>query len=101
MPFALIFAGALLIASGINGKSGQLFTLVKGDIEGGYIYWMFSILVIGALGYSEDLKPLSRAFMALVLVVLVLKAGNPLKNSGGGLFAQLQAGLAASPSSNQ
>lgn len=98
MPFALIFAGALLIAAGINGQSGQLFTLVKGDIEAGYIYWMFSILVIGALGYVEDLKPLSRAFMALVLVVLILKAGNPVSGQGG-LFSQLQAGLQANPNS--
>lgn len=96
MPFALLFAAALLIASGINGQSKQLFTLVKGDIEGGYIYWMFSILIIGALGYIEELKPLSRAFMALVLVVLILKAGNPVSGQGG-LFAQLQAGLKANP----
>lgn len=85
-----------MIAAGINGQSKTLFTLVKGDIEAGYIYWMFSILVIGALGYVSDLKPLSRAFMALVLVVLILKAGNPV-NGQGGLFAQLQAGLKANP----
>jgi hypothetical protein len=89
MPFVLLFIGALLLASGVNGQTKTLFTLVKGDIEAGYIYWIISILVIGALGYIDELRPISRAFMALVIVVLVLKAGNPL-SSNGGLFQSFQ-----------
>lgn len=103
MPFALLFVGALLIAAGVNGKSSDLFQLVKGDIESsngrtGYLYWMVSILVIGALGYIEELKPFSRAFMALVVVVLILKEGNP-QNPGGGFFQQLQQQLGVNPQS--
>jgi hypothetical protein len=106
MPFALLFVGIVLIAAGVNGKTSTLYQLVKGDIEGtngqtGYLVWMFSILVIGALGYVEGLKPISRAFMALVLVVLFLKEGNP-QNVGGGFFAEIQSqlfGPGSSPSS--
>jgi hypothetical protein len=96
MPFALIFAGLILVTAGVRGKSQELYTLVKGDVETGYIYWMFSILVLGALGYIEELKPFSRALMALVIVVLFLKAGNP-SGIGGGFFSQLNQGLAANP----
>lgn len=105
MPFALLFAGAILIAAGVNGQTSQLFTLVKGDIEGGngekgYIYWMTAILIIGAIGYVPDFKVLSRAFMALVLVVLFLKTGNPVSGSGG-FFEQFFGALGINPTSVQ
>ncbi len=105
MPFALLFAGAILIAAGINGQTTQLFTLVKGDIEGGngnegYVYWLSAILIIGAVGYIEDFKVLSRAFMALVLVVLFLKTGNPA-SGGGGFFEQFFEALGINPTSVQ
>lgn len=104
MPFALIFVGLILVTAGVRNKTGELYTLVKGDIESqpghpGYIYWLFSILVIGALGYIEELKGLSRAFMALIIVILFLKAGNP-SGIGGGFFSQLNQGLAANPNNS-
>lgn len=103
MPFALIFVGLILVTAGVRQKTGDLYTLVKGDIESssgqtGYLYWMVAILIIGAVGYIENLKPFSRAFMALVIVILFLKTGNPL-GTGGGFFAQFQAGLGSTPAS--
>jgi hypothetical protein len=96
MPFALIFVGAVLVAAGVRGKTSQLYTLVKGDIESdasrkGYIYWMVSILIIGSIGYIEELAPISRAFLALVLVVLLIGAGK--KN----FFSQFQQGISSNP----
>jgi hypothetical protein len=101
MPFALLFVGLILVTAGVRGKTSELYGLVKGDIENqpgraGFIYWLFSILVIGSLGYIDELKPISRAFMALVIVVLFLKAGNPT-GVGGGLFASLNQALKANP----
>lgn len=100
MPFVLIFIGSIMVAAGVRGKTTQLYTLVKGDIEGGdgtsgYIYWMLSILVIGAIGYIKDLEALSRAFLVLVIIVLLIGAGKR------GFFQQFNAALAQSPTSTQ
>lgn len=89
MPFAFILLGALFTISGVRGKSNDLFTLFKGEFTGenNFLYWLVSILLIGSLGYIPAMRPLSRAFLVLVLVVLVLKEGNP-NSSGGGFFSQ-------------
>ena len=94
MPFAFLIVGVVLVISGVRGTSQDLLTLVKGDFQGkgSYLNWMVAILLIGSLGYIESFKGFSRAFLALVLVVLVLKEGNP-KNGNGGFFQQFQTAL--------
>lgn len=87
MPFVLIIVGIVLVVASVRNTTDVLFTQVKGDFTGpnNFTYWMASILLIGAIGYIKPLQPLSRAFLVLVVVVLVL--------SHGGLFAQLNAQL--------
>ena len=77
MPFAFIIVGTMLVVSGVKGTSNDLFALVKGDFTGQhtFIYWAMSILILGSLGYIDELRPLSRAFLVLVLVVLILANG--------------------------
>lgn len=77
MPFAFIIVGLVMVISGVRGTSSYLLTLVKGDITGknGYLYWMVTILAVGAVGYIPSFKSVSRAFLTLILVVLVLKDG--------------------------
>lgn len=92
MPFAFIFVGAILLISGVRGTSQALVSLLNGDLRGSnnFIYWILSILVIGAIGYVQDFQPLSRSFLVLVIVVLVLsndKQGNP------GFFQQFNAAI--------
>ena len=94
MPFAFIIVGTVLVVSGVKGTSQDLLTLVKGDLQGknGYLYWLVAILVIGSIGYVPAFKSISRAFLILVLVVLVLKEGNK-NNPGGGFFQQFSSAL--------
>jgi hypothetical protein len=82
MPFALIFVGVLFLVVGYRGTERDLITLLKGDFTGpgNFIWWIVSIMVIGALGYVPKLKSLSDGF--LVLVLLVLFISNP------GFFSQ-------------
>lgn len=74
MPFAFLIIGAVLITSGVRNTYSDLFKLVKGDFSGpnNFTYWMVAILILGSLGYVDELKGFSRAFLALVLVVLIL-----------------------------
>src|SRR5271169_308184 len=93
MPFALLIAGLLLTVSGVRGTTGQLTQLVKGDFQGktNFAYWMLSILVIGAIGYIEEFRPLSRMFLVLVIVVLFL--------SNQGVFAKFTEQTLTAPAS--
>ena len=91
MPFAFIILGSVFLVSGVRGTGKQLITLIKGDFTGAnnFAYWLLSILVIGAIGYVPELKPISRGFMALVILVLFLKNGDT-QGAGGGFFEQFQ-----------
>ena len=85
MSFALGILGIIVLVAGVRNKQDNLFKLVKGDFTGqnNFIFWMISIFAIGAVGYIPRLKPISSAFLALVVVVLFLRRGT-------GFFAQLQ-----------
>jgi hypothetical protein len=94
MPFALLLVGLVLLISGVKNTQDTLFATVKGDFTGqdNFIYWFAAIIIIGAVGYVPKLKPISTAFLALVIIVLFLKKGSA-SGVGGGLFAQLTSAL--------
>lgn len=98
MPFAFLIIGITFIVAGVRGTDGDLVSLVKGDFtsENGkpsFIAWLVAILLIGALGYIEPIKPISRAFLVLVVVVLFL--------SNGGFFQKFIIGTIGTPEQNQ
>lgn len=84
MPFAFLVVGAVLVVAGVRGTDDDLLTLLKGDFTGSpnFLSWLLAILLVGAFGYIEPLKPVSRAFLFLILVVLFFK-------SDTGFFPQL------------
>jgi hypothetical protein len=75
--------GAVMLVAGIRNTYADLWNLVRNDFtsQGGFISWIAAIAVVGAMGYIPKLKPLSIAFMTLLLIVLVI--------SNGGVFAKL------------
>lgn len=89
MPFALIVFGAVLLVSSVRNTQADLWKLIQGDFtgQGNFIYWFLSIMAIGAVGYVEKLKPISNAFLLLVIIVLFL--------SKKGFFTQFQAQIAS------
>ncbi len=94
MPFALIIAGLVMLVSGVRGTTTQLASLVDGDLTGtdNFLYWVTAILVVGAFGYIDDLRTLSRTILFLLIVVLFLKRGNS-NGIGGGFFAQFTSAI--------
>lgn len=83
MPYILVLLGTILFVSGLRNTYATLWTLVKGDLTGSdsFLVWIAAIAVVGGIGYIPKLRPLSIAFMTLLLLVLVLKHQ--------GVFAQL------------
>lgn len=94
MPFALLIIGIVLLVAGVRGTQSTLFGLLQGDFTGqnNFFYWFAAIVIIGMIGYIPKLKPISTAFLVLVVMVLFLSKGNP-QGSGGGLFTQLTSAL--------
>jgi hypothetical protein len=85
MPLLLIGTGLILMLTGVKGSPSALWTQLSADFTGpnNFIYWLVSILVLGALGYIKGLENLSRLFIVLLLAVIFLK-------SDTGFVAQLQ-----------
>jgi len=103
MPFALVVIGLLMIVTGARDTHKAFAQEVASDIvnagtcaplrrefEGcGFLWWIAAIIAVGAMGYSETLRPVSRAFLALIIVVMFV--------SNQGFFANLQQALELGP----
>lgn len=72
MAFAILLIGAVLIVAAIRNSQSSLFSALKTDVPG-FAIWAAAIFAIGAIGFLPALKPTSRALLALVFVVIVLK----------------------------
>jgi hypothetical protein len=56
---------------------------------GNFTYWLVALGFVGALGYITAFRTFSRAFMALIIIAMVIK--------NGGIFDKLTAALASGP----
>ena len=95
MPFLFIIIGVVMVTAAVRDtvtdsavtKQQGLTTLLVNDFTGknNFVYWVLSILIVGALGYIKPLEPVSRAFMLLIVIVLFL--------SNKGVFDQFNTAL--------
>jgi hypothetical protein len=94
VPLLLIGLGVAFILTGATGNPAALWSLIEGDFSGSnnFVYWMLSILVLGALGYVDSIKSLSRLFIILIVIVLLL--------DNNGFFANLQQFINSTSSSS-
>jgi hypothetical protein len=94
MPFAFAIVGIVLLIAGVRDKQDELYETVKGDFtgKGSYVAWMVSILIIGGLGYIEQIRPISRAFLVLILVGLIIRNGGFFQKFNQQVFAPLPSG---------
>jgi hypothetical protein len=81
MPLALLLIGIVFLIAAVRGDkcNGQqcsdvLFTTLKSDFTGpnNFIYWGIALFIVGSAGYYKPLKPLSNAFLGLVILVLFI-----------------------------
>lgn len=74
MPIALILIGALLAVAGIKNNAATLGATVKEDFSGAgsFWYWVFAVIIVGAVGYNSKAETVSRLFMTLIVLVFVL-----------------------------
>lgn len=74
MPLALLVIGVVFLTAAIRGTQDDLFATLKDDFTGpnNFLIWGIALFVIGAIGYYKPLRPISNAFMLLVVLVLFL-----------------------------
>lgn len=82
MGLGLIAAGLLLVVAGARGKQGDLYALLENDFFGSnsFLPWLAAIGVVGGAGYVPALRSFSHAFLALLLIVFVLKNNGVFDN---------------------
>jgi hypothetical protein len=95
MPFVFLIIGTVFIIAGVRNTTGDLVKLFQTDIQGSnnFVYWILAILAIGSLGYVQDLRQLSRAFLVLVLLVLVLAEDK--SSTAGGFFTKFNQAISS------
>lgn len=74
MPMVILLVGMILATAAVRGTHKELGELWKTQFtgEGSFIAWAFALVMIALLGTIEQLRPLARAFMVLILIVLIL-----------------------------
>lgn len=85
MAFALITVGLMMVISAVRDTQDTFVCLVKSDFTGpkSFVYWIIALMIIGAIGNVEKLKPFSDAFLVLIILALFLAKGDPNKATGG------------------
>lgn len=96
MAWAFLIVGMIFLVSAIKGTQHDLWMLVKSDFtgSGNFFYWVLAIIIIVVLGNIKSIRPVTDAFLGLVILVIILaqyKGGNDLFSS---FISQVKEGTA-------
>lgn len=91
MPFALVFIGLVMVITGAKGTHKDLGNQLVADFTGpnNFLYWLAAIGAVGSLGYIPAMRPFSRVFMALIIIVMVIR--------NGGFFTEITKAIQLGP----
>lgn len=91
MAFVFTIVGLIAILTGVRGTYAAFGNQVAGDFTGdhNFTYWVVAIIAVGLLGYVDALRTVSRLFLTLILIVMVI--------ANQGFFAKLTAALKQGP----
>jgi hypothetical protein len=83
----LFVLATLLIVTGIRENQKALMDQVRIDFtgSGNFFYWVLAVSLIGALGYIDSFRTVSRVAIGLIVLVFII--------SHEGFFAKLQEGI--------
>ncbi len=95
MPFVFVVLGIGFVVIAIRGTQATAFNLLEKEFSGpnSFVKWALALLILGGLGYIPVIRPVTRALLLLVLLVIFLR-------NGTGLFAQFNRAV-ANPTAQQ
>ena len=91
MGLLFLIIGIFVVVTGIQNTWRQAWVLTdsmlfgENEDDSGFLYWGLSIIVVGAIGYfgsqrSGGMRTLSRLFIALILISVLLSNSRDGKN---------------------
>lgn len=88
MAWGFLFVGALFLIAAWKKQHKELFALLKDDFSGSgnFFYWVLAIIALVALGTFRPIRPVTDAFLGLVILVIVVA---PYRN-GRDLFSEFR-----------
>lgn len=88
MAWGLIFIGVMFLIASARKKHDELYSLLKDDFtgEGNFFYWVLAIIILVAAGTFRPIRPVTDAFLGLVILVIILA---PYRD-GKDLFAEFR-----------
>jgi len=89
MPFVLLAIGILFLIVAVKGTQGDFYALLKSEFVGtnSFIPWIAAIVILGLAGYIKPIRPITHAFLVLVILVMILA-------NGGKVFGQFNQAIA-------
>lgn len=95
MPFMLITFGVLFVIAAYRNNLSTLGNTLSSDFAavGGFFGWFVAIFIIGAFGYYPPARGVSRAFLALLILAMLV--------ANAGVFAQFQSAFKGAGASGQ
>jgi len=90
----LLIIGVIFLVAAVRGKHEELFDLLKDDFTGpkNFIYWGLSIFAVVGVGYYKPLRPVSNAFLVLMVLALFLS----MRKNGQDFFGMFMSQIGAS-----
>lgn len=94
MPFFLLFFGVIFMVTAVRGTQGDLFKLLKEDFAGtnNFFVWVLAIVIIVLAGNIRQIKPISDAFLGLVILVIIVANYGRGKDLIGSFVDQVKQG---------
>ena len=94
MPAGLLLIAIMLMFAAIRHKEEELFALLKSDFtgSGNFVEWILAIAVLSAIGTIDKLKPITDAFLVLIVLVIVLANGKDGNNLFDNIANQIKEG---------
>lgn len=89
MPLFFLFFGFVLLVGGYRGNASPLFTQIETDGKG-FLAFGLAILILGGLGISTTIRPVSKALLGLVFVVFFLSKNVSGASNGARIFDALK-----------
>lgn len=76
MAWALLIFGFIGIIAAWKNRTDELYSILKENFTGpnNFILWTVAIVFLAVIGMNKTIRPVSDAFMGLIILVVILAA---------------------------
>ena len=95
MPFFLLILGVIFLVTAVRGNQNDLIDLIKSDFSGqnNFFLWVLAIIIIVAVGQFKVIRPISDAFLGMIILVIILANYKNGKDIFSSFISQVKSGM--------